>query len=276
MSSVLVALAIGSGAAWAGCETPTTNEDVIVALEKAVARYEAVDVEGFTEAVTAIDAATTCLGESVTRSNAAAMHRMHGLAAFLERDEAASRQSFAAARTIEPAYTFPTAVVPEGNPVLEQYIAIDPAAGAKVTLPFPSDGTVKLDGSSRLERNPRLPVLFQRIDASGAVTQTVLVAGGAETPTYPAGKEPQEKKGPSGPNLPLLAAGVGTVAVAGGVYGGAWATNRAFYKERDGDRDEERLTSLRSTANTLVITSATLSVVGIGLGGTSFALSGRF
>ncbi|MCB9677323.1 MAG: hypothetical protein H6737_19585 [Alphaproteobacteria bacterium] len=281
MSSVLAALVAWSGAALAGCENPTSNEEVVVALEAAVTAYESLDVTGFRDAAVRAEQATLCLDESITRANAAELHRIRGLVAFVDRQEDECRKRFAAARNIEPEYSFPVSLVPEGNPVLDLYGAMDPTDGAKVTLPWPKDGSVRLDGSPRLERNEALPVIFQRIDVRGAVVETLIIPAGGSVPEYPEGREPKPVT-PANSNKTakrvLLVGGAASVVAAGGLYGAALGTKSSFDKIATGDEpgDPDRINRLYNTNHALVIGSAALGVVGIGLGSTSFVLTGQF
>ena len=71
--------------------------------------------------------------------------------------------------------------------------------------------------------------------------------------------------------------GAGSLIAAGGVYGVALGTRGAFNNEAENSPpDEARLENLYRTNHGLVLTSAGLATVGVGLTATSFALTGSF
>ncbi len=260
------------------CDATTTNEDVAVPLEAALGAYEDLDIATFEASAAQAETAVACLGESISRGNAAEFHRVRALAAFLEAQETVCMKRFAAARSIEPQYRFPTTVVPDGNPVLSLYDAVDPKKGASVTLPFPKEGTVRLDGSTGLKWNRELPIVYQRIDANGLIIETRILAPNAPVPDYPSTtRSPEVQKKRRGARTALTIAGVGSLVAAGGLYGIALGTKGAFNSEAENSPpDEARLNSLYRTNHGLVITSAGLATVGVGLTATSFALTGSF
>src|SRR5688500_15029340 len=100
----------------AQCDGPTSTADLEAALLDARRSLERLDGTAFGAATDRIDAVLPCLGEPMSRHLAAEVHRTKGIRAVTERSPDASRY-FAAARTIEPAYKFPSTLIPEGNPV---------------------------------------------------------------------------------------------------------------------------------------------------------------
>jgi hypothetical protein len=259
------------------CEAPTTNDDVAIPLEAALRAYEGLDIPTFQDAASQAEGAVRCLGESISRGNAAEFHRVRALAAFLDAQESVCMKRFAAARAIEPQYRFPTTVVPEGNPVLSLYDAVDPEKGAMVTLPFPKDGTVRLDGATGMTWNRELPIVYQRIDAAGIVVETRVLAPNAPMPDYPhLSGTPEQIRKRRGVRTAMTIAGVGSLVAAGGLYGVALGTKGSFRNAAEEGATEDRLRSLYNTNHGLVITSAGLATVGVGLTATSFALTGSF
>jgi len=276
MSSVLAAVVAWSGAAVAGCDSSeTTNEDVVVALEKAMVSYGDLDIPAFRESVGELVSLVECLEESIARPTAAEFHRVQGLAAFLDHDEQLCRQRFAAARAIEPDYDFPVNIVPDGNPVLRYYRVLDPNQGAKTTLPYPAEGSIRLDGTPRLERHPDLPVIFQRMDEGGAVVETLVLGPGVSPPTYEVGKAPRPVSANRTLKRALLVAGGGALLAAGGVYGAAYGSRNSF-KKNNTELSPTELQRAIKRNHTLVYTSAAVGVVGLGLGGGALVLSGSF
>ncbi|MEZ4316384.1 MAG: hypothetical protein R3F61_02720 [Myxococcota bacterium] len=258
------------------CATPSQNTDVRSSIDAAASAFGDLDLATFQSTHAETRAKLACLNEPISRSTAAEFHRMEGLSLFMDRNKPEAVKSFAAARAIEPNYVFPSDLVPEGNPVIAAYTELDPDAGAKEMLPRPKVGSVKVDGSGSLERNSTLPAIVQLFDGTGAVTQTVLLKAGEPVPSYDvpdsaAPEKPPKAKG-GGPNVPLLIAGGASLAVAGGLYGGG-AVTRGAWKNATSVADADRS---RGTTNALVVASGVAGAVGVGLGTTSFVLSGRF
>lgn len=276
---VLVAL-LAVGPAHAECTGPTTNAALVEALDTASLAFARLDIPVFQEDAARAREILDCLGEPISRPTAASWHRMHGIALFLERNSPAARRSFAAARSIEPAYTFPSDVVPEGNPLLEDYTALDPDIGPFELVAAPKVGAVRLDGSGSLNRSRGRPVIYQVIDGRGAVVQTALLDGEDAMPALPENlsggpssngddKVPKERKGPSVPLL--VGAGVGVLA-AGGLYAGSAASRSAYFEETQ----VSELDGRRATTNALAVGSGVSAAVAVGLGTTSFLIAGRF
>src|SRR5688572_19383475 len=98
----------------AACEAPTSTADLEAALLEARRSLERLDTTAFVTATDRVDAVVPCLGEPMTPHLAAEVHRTKGIRAVTERNPDASRY-FAAARSLEPAYKFPSTLIPEGN-----------------------------------------------------------------------------------------------------------------------------------------------------------------
>jgi hypothetical protein len=122
-------LIVGLSVAWAAdCERRLSTAELDGLLGDARRSLEKLDTELFVKTTDALDLAIPCLGEPLTRHLAAEIHRTKGIRAVSERDPEAPLV-FAAARTIEPAYKFPSTLIPEGNPVRLAYAEVDTSKG---------------------------------------------------------------------------------------------------------------------------------------------------
>lgn len=283
---LLLALAASRPALAAECAVPSTNQHLLAALEEASSSFARLKIDAFKTATETAVGLVECLGEPISRPTAAEYHRVIGLERFLDTDVEGARRSFAAARSLEPDYAFPADLVPEGNPILEAYGAVDPQAGPFEELAAPAHGSLRLNGSRTNRRATSLPLVFQLLDDRGGLRTTHLVAGDASLPEYETAAEPDHTtetpppepenrpagKARKGPRVALLVgAGVAAVA-AGGVYGAALGAKGGF----ENTDDISSLDRRKGLANGLVVTSGGLGVAALALGTTAFVVNGRF
>lgn len=260
--------------AFAACESPTTNEDLVVVLEKAADAYGALDRDTFEASLRDAKAIVPCLGQVISRPAAAELHRATALSAFLARDQDLARQRFAAARSIEPSYAFPDTLVPEGNPVRDLYTALDPKSSPILVLPTPEEGSLRLDGSVTAERATLFPVVFQRLDGDGAVVESVLLSPGAPPPTYAVGKGRADSKNgvaaKKSPMVPLLVVAGTLAAGAIAVNVGANLSKKGYVNHMEmGGSDAEFIKAAnqkRGTTNALTLTAGGLGLAAVGTG----------
>ena len=282
---VLLALA-ASTSAQAECDQPISTADIQSILERAEQTYTALDVPAFQETTDELSTGLTCLQEPVPRYLAASVHRMMGLQAFIDRKPELSTRAFAAARSIEPAYTFPEAMVPAGNPMLSTYAAIPIETGSHEELPTPPVGHYLLDGRAGTQRPTAWPVIFQRVGDDGRVQHTAYVWNGEPVPglevpaptpvaelepiqAIPAATpaNPAATVESSGPRWGLLGSAGASLVAAGALYGVASVSHG---KWEDPDTDPADKPSLRTTTNACFIGSIALGAAGLGLGTAAF------
>ncbi|MCB9760216.1 MAG: hypothetical protein H6739_10310 [Alphaproteobacteria bacterium] len=252
-------------------KTYQTNE-LRVLLEDAEAAFGRLQLDAFNAATTQAAEILPCLSEPLPRPLAATFHRTRGLRLFVERDIEGARLSFAAARSIEPAYRFPTDLVPEGNPVLQEYGAVDVEAGTWLPLPEP-EGRVTFDGRDELSRPVDWPTIMQIFDIAGQVQQTVYLQPGDPTPEYNIRVITLRDRIPPllEPNIPpnprLLAGAGGAALVAGGLYTAAVLSRRAF---DDDGTDTDLIDPLRARTNGLVVATWVGGTAAVALGAGAF------
>ncbi|MEZ4320495.1 MAG: hypothetical protein R3F61_23645 [Myxococcota bacterium] len=178
----------------AACTAPTTEAEVDALVVSSLELYREVEVDAFTAEVRRAEEAVACLRQPLVPHLAAEIHRIRGLASFLSRDHDAAQASFAAARAIEPAYEFPASLVPDGNPALDDYLAVEVGKLATVPLEEPASGSLRVDGGAP-ERHPTLPAFVQWVARDGSISGTWLVEVGAPEPDYPRKPPPREHHG---------------------------------------------------------------------------------
>lgn len=197
------------------CEEGVTTVTVERALMDAEVAWGRMDVPGFRAAAEDARRMLPCLSDALYPSTAARYHRMRGMLAFVERDQAEARRDFAAARALEPAWRFPESIAPDGHPVLEDYtaLALDGARYQRVAPP--ARGRITFDGLPTSLRARDWPTVVQVFDADGGVATTRWLRPTDALPVYEPGPPTPDSlaRGGRAPSVPLLAAaGVGLVA----------------------------------------------------------------
>lgn len=211
------ATAFATALAAGPCAAPSALGDLRFALDRAEAAWGSSEAE-FESAVGGLDGLILCLDAVVPPLDAARVHRVEGLAAFVRRDRASAELAFASARLLDPGFVFPEALIPAGNPVDTLYRAAA-APGTAAPLPAPKKGwRMHLDGSPAAARPDGRALVAQVVDPAGRI-----VGNDWTLPDEPLPAMPTWRDGLRGPLLAVA----GGLAAAGG---GLWATS-AFTKD---------------------------------------------
>jgi hypothetical protein len=265
-------------AAWASdCPAPSHAAELDAKVSAAERAYADLDVTAFRSSLDEATLIVGCLDDVVPSTTAAHYLRMMGVRYFVDREEARADQAFAEARRLDPAYTFPDALIPPGHALRTHYTALDAASVASSRIPAPKSGKVLVDGTAA-ENRPGLPVIVQVTDAAGVVTQSRYVVPGDPLPPYEAVALPpaptEITRRPPNPGVPFVI-GAGAAAVASGVlYGVALDARHQFEAPVEG-RTYDDLVGLQSRANGLVYASAGAGALAIA-GGVTAVFVGRW
>lgn len=278
--SFLLVLGAEAQAESPDCAAETSTETLAATLDAAERAFERRQRAAVSEAAGEALAHLPCLHDAVTPDLAARLHRVEGLSAFLGKDEAGARRSFASARAAEPGYTMPGTFLPSGHParVLYEQAAAPPASAEPIP---PVEGSVHLDGRAAVVRPTDRPVILQHFDRTGRVDLSRYLSPTDPLPLLPApmavGPSPAlptpspPTTSPGGSHQPrrgLLIASLGGLAASGVLYGAAGLVQGRYEDLPSGSASNERLASLYRTNHALVITAgltATLSATGVGL-----------
>jgi hypothetical protein len=257
---MLVLASLGVALA-APCATPTSVPALRDAIDRANGAYASLDLPGFETAVESARSTLVCLDAVVPPSLAAGLHRTEGLAAFIASDPVRASAAFGAARRLEPTWRFPADAIPEGNPVLDAYGALDVAALGFVEVDPPPSGTLRIDGQPTRRRPTDVPIVYQWLDRDGAVATTAYLW--PEDP-LPAADVPLGSAAATHPRRGAMLIVSGATALASGaLYGSAALTHRTW---ADPATDRGKLDGLRATNNGLVIASGLALGVSLGTG----------
>lgn len=284
MHVALLALLVSAAPAQAddaACTAPTSTGDVLAAMELAEAAYADADLAALQAAEQRALSTLPCVQETVSRTLVARFHRTMGLAAFVRAETERSERAFAAARRIEPGYSFPAEVVPPGNPVLDHYQALSIDRPLTTPLdPRPADGRLLLDGRAATTRSASWPVIAQVLDDRGSVQTTAWIWPDQDLPAYPrsspgttaassslASSQDRAEPPSAGRGRERLPWIIGTAAAAA-TSATLFAVSRgAASTYRDpATTGQDELASLRSTANGTLYASAGAAAVTVALG----------
>ncbi len=127
-----------------------------------------------------------CLDEPVSTPFSARMHRVLGLRARADQAEELSLAAFAAARLLDPEYTFPSDVLGERDPERVAYDGAPASMVVTVTVPQPKDGVVWFDGKQTRERPANAPTYYQRFDIEDRIVESAWLGPSDAVPPYPA------------------------------------------------------------------------------------------
>ncbi len=243
---ILVFLHAFTAAAWAGC----APDDVQAAVQDGLLAFASMDESGVKDAVGVVDAKVACQSAPLTPAQAAQVHQIHGLAAFLNGDTAGAKAAFSAERAIEPSSTLPTKIAPEGGKLARLYADSTDADDDKEELGAASEYRAYVDGSDTSRRptarpaviqlsshetvkysawlaaDSPLPDQYQRSASASHVADTPAAAPTREAPTHASSSERVSKPTGKGPGM-YIAAGAAAV-VAGGLLTTAVVTEGGF------------------------------------------------
>lgn len=254
----------------AACSASAKLGDLDAAMTAAESAYGK-DLAAFQAAVDQASSVLPCINEAVDPAEAARYHRMIGLGAYVARDPAAEISAFAAARSADPAYVFPESMVPAGNPLRQDYAAVDLDGDVTKPVPAPAVGEVRLDGKAGAARSSDWPVVFQLLAADGHALTTAYLLPQDPLPAFviapsvavmPAERMSTAKPASHNPGRPLAIGAAAAALLAGGAYTGATLAAEDF---RTNAHTDEEYGALRTRADALVITTAGLSAVATGL-----------
>ncbi len=259
---VVVGLSLGallSQSAWGGCPISVGADELGAKLDGALARLADLDIDAFKTETDAIQGIVPCVSEDLSPTLVAKLHRVYGLRLFGERTGGA-RVAFAAARFLEPDYSFPESLIQEGSPVLEEYAAVDTADRRTVLVREPTEGSLRFDGRATLERSADWPTVLQIYDASSTLSETAYLLPQDRLPAYPGSVKFDTRK----LRIPLISV-TAIAGVAAGSLVAASAHSRSNYFDEDHFEYKE-LSAARARTNALVAASGVTGLLAVGTG----------
>jgi hypothetical protein len=201
--------------AWAAdCGFEATEQELHTTMDAAEAAYAELDAGAFRIANDELRLAFPCIDTPVSPATAARVARIRALALSTSGDAAGAEQALLAAKELDPTYTFPVELLPDGHALRTTYERLAMGEALRTRLEKPRGVTLLVDGQEDLWLPTHRPAVFQ-VEQDGHIRDTQLLWPGDPPPDYP--KVPVTRN-----RLLLTAAGLGAGAVA--LYGGAWAS----------------------------------------------------
>lgn len=154
-------------------------------LDKAEAEYPKWEAGQFVDLSLQVQKAIPCLDEKISPDLAARVHRVMGLRArIVDTDIDKARMAFAASRTLDPKYQFPTDFIAAGDPEHGDFSAIPLALDITTHAPRPQEGSLRFDGKQSLDRPVTFATIFQRLDGKGKIVESKYLWPGETLPAY--------------------------------------------------------------------------------------------
>lgn len=268
----------------AACETPTHVRELGEAGRAAEVAFANLDAEGLLTQASLARAVLPCVGETLTKQDAAAFHRLMAMEAFIASDYIRAKRELHASLLLQPGYTFPSEVAVEGHPLLALYTQAETLTDGDGEKIYPPVNGYVLVGSVRnAARYSLTPVIIQVFTVDGEVEilrETRYVQPGEATPNWSGnafgltaediGINLDDLRHPSilkDPRPWYVAAGV--TAIASGALYGVAMYEKSLYQ--DPMTPDDQFSDLESRANSLGAASlitggVTLVFTGFGIG----------
>ena len=234
-------------------------EDQLGAAETALA---SLDLSLFKSNLDSAERMVPCLSERAVPSLAASYHRFYGLRAVGDRDPIADK-AFAAAKFIEPNYSFSTSLIPVGNPIRKIYDEVSIENRATESIEAPNGGSIYMDGTRSLKRPTEWPVFVQWVQNDTVHFSRYLLPGNP-IPTYDLASDVVIPK--REPSIPLVAVSGGAAVLSGALYTVALINQGRYKQVGPNSVPDKDLPGLRRTTNSLVVVSGISAAAAVGTG----------
>ncbi len=265
--------------AWAQCEHPITILQLVTTIEGGETAFVHLNKSAMAASKTVAIAEVNCLAEPISPSEAARLHRLIALSAFVAKDRERAISEFAVAIGLEPYYVFPEGLVPSSDhPVAVLY-----GQAAVYTLPqdtqtvlVPIGGWSTVDGVRTDVRRGGVSAIVQIMDARGGIADSRFILPLESLPYLDLSKfnidltvKPRSIFH-SEPAPWLIATGVGLLA-SGGLYAASMIERERFDNITDPVPDDQ-LADLAAETNALGYAWIGASVLTVATGTITFTV----
>ncbi|HND34784.1 MAG TPA: hypothetical protein PLA94_32495, partial [Myxococcota bacterium] len=160
-----------------GCETGVPFSAIDALLRSQEVSFESLELDSFQVSFSQMQGQLSCVNERISTADAARIHRMTGIALFTEKKNDQAARAFAAARLLDPAWSFPESI-PEGialRKVWESSLAEHKTEVVSIGLP----GSWVVDGVVSTRRPSDWPSLLQE-ERRGSIYSTQYLPPGQQ------------------------------------------------------------------------------------------------
>ncbi len=251
-----------STSAHADCDEPSQRADLALGVERATQAFRQLDRAGFAQARDTLQAQIPCLAEPLQPGDAASIHGLMALSAFLDKDDGRSVASLSAAVRSQPDFALPADLFPDGHPLrLHLQVARSLQPGNLRPLPQPPTGAVSVDGAPATGAPGDRPSVLQWTEDKLEVRDTAYLGVGDPMPAW----GPMPSPSSTEPRHPwrLVAATGGAAALAGGMVALAGSRHGRFL---DSGTPYAELPGLQRQANGLTIAAGVSGAAALGFG----------
>jgi hypothetical protein len=181
---LILAATLWGALAQANCSEPASAARIEEATVRATEALSRADAGAYRSAHDEATSLIPCLDALVPVDLAAAVHRMGGVRAFLDRDLERAHLRFATARMLAPLYQWPDELLPPTHPIRSAYLELRLTGMRFDVPPPPRRGIVATDGRIGQGRLEGLPAIFQRIENDGSPTDSRMLEPMDDYPEY--------------------------------------------------------------------------------------------
>ena len=204
MRTLICGLALGIPAAVASAACPdASDESMSNTLTRLDDAYYSIDEATFDAVADEIRDLIPCTFRRLSVAEAAEIHRVSALVAFVDGDSERSVRSWAAGRALQPHWRLSFVDFPDGHPFRKAFESANPDADS-APLPDPGDFSWLVDGSYSDNAPANRAFLLQAEDTDGAIALTSYIFNGEEVAAVAASLATRVRRGARPEVIPLV------------------------------------------------------------------------
>ena len=172
--------------ATAACQESTTTLQLAQTVDIGIDAFGQLDADALlTQSSIARTDILPCMGEKLTRQEAASFHRLMALEAFINSNDTRVTSELHASLRLDPGYRFPEDVIDSGHPLIALYeeAASAPDGEAEPVYP-PVGGYVLVSGVRNAARYSETPVIIQVYGPGDLLMETRYIQPGEALPKW--------------------------------------------------------------------------------------------
>lgn len=266
-----------TASAWATCPDAVGAAALMKSVELGEGAFALMDRDEFLARRNQAIETVACLNEQVSQIEAARLHRLLALAAFIQKDRERAVIELAVSRRLDPRYVFPEGLIPIGHPIsglYEKAAAVVPS-GELQTVLAPVGGWVLVDGERTDARRSTESAIVQIVAGNGKIIESRFVKPLEIMPDLDLSQfnmtlPTRQSVFKSQPRSWFIATGASAV-VTGGFYAAGMLTKSRLY-DTDDPVPDNRVQPLTKRVNAFGLAFAGSGLLTAGLGAVTFTV----